>query len=387
MRRAALWLATLLVGLPTTTYAQTNLHAVIVGDTSDPAISGSVLEDVQGIHRAINLLGSSIGATPTVNVVLGAGLTSDRVARAIRQSGVGPNDVFVFYYAGHGYDDPQSPMPVLDLGGSDINGQRVRDIMSACGARLRLIILDTCNAPRGMVAGRSRTAPQVRALDLDRRYASWRGMLLGYSGEVVMLGAGSGVAIGNDDGGMFTQALREVLLRGEPQAQTWEDLFARADAATRASSPGQEPDSLFALSAVVASGPPVAGMSVRLACDGPLDAWHWLADDSSLVGPLRAGAWRVEPGTSGRSIRLRGYTGGYLAQVGSAVVITPDPAGSLELWPSLARSDGATYWYFATSDDSDSDSDLSYLGCPDDASSHAMIRPNMDDRCMWYYRP
>jgi hypothetical protein len=246
-----------------------NIHAVLVGDTQDASIGMGISENLKNMNsflRAVELEGH-INVSKTE--IKDNNFNCKAIIHAIDQLNVGPTDVVLFYYSGHGFrrDSTQTTFPEFDCRRTSDPDRAelagiVNDLVQSKKPKLLLAIADTCNKQTTA----SIAAPPAAAFAPDRQ-AAFQRLFQGYSGTLMMSGAVPGeyswyMDSGAPLGGFFTnQLLRAIngkILEEGPKVR-WEDIAA--DATKRIFIPGvaeptyQNPQSA-ALNLVGPSSPP-----------------------------------------------------------------------------------------------------------------------------------
>ncbi len=224
---------------PITTTA--TLHSIIVADINDTGIGAdrdvaAMQELTATIRRTTSLSGQDIVITA------GRG-KSQQIQNTLNSLSVGPDDVVLFYYSGHGANPGgDDRWPTLGVegqyGGNLLKLSSVKDILAARNPRLLIAIADACNKIEpGIVSLGRQEADQP---------SGFRKLFLGYEGYII---ASSSVpdqySFGDSDrGGFFTNQLLEVL--NEVQASSnpdWETVKAAATKEIVVNFPGQKTQS------------------------------------------------------------------------------------------------------------------------------------------------
>lgn len=226
------------------------LHAILVGDT-DSNLSEGVAENLSKMN---NLLGSitQFGKITVTKVeVRDQNFACARILSAIERLQVRPDDVVMFYYAGHGFrrDATQTRFPEFDCQRTrdnrklDMNAVVTR--LEAKKPRLLLAIADACNEKTRSDAVPAR-APTGQP---DDRRRGLRKLFLGYQGRLVMSGAvpgefawymTSGTLLGGFFTNQFVSALNGEVAKNAEDVE-WESVAALATKKIAVPNPNGEP--------------------------------------------------------------------------------------------------------------------------------------------------
>ena len=187
------------------------LHVVLVGDTADPTIGGSVSHDLE----MLTYLLSNLPPTKcSVKVLSGDEASPSTVVDSINQLEVRPNDALLVYYSGHGvYTEGQGH--VLTMGNGDLTRDELRKTVLAKKPALSVIITDSCSVyyPEALRAG----APLLNVAFL--RYLFYR-----QKGVVDVSSSAEGeVAYCTESGGLFTKELINMFYRSNDDLDSNQD--------------------------------------------------------------------------------------------------------------------------------------------------------------------
>ena len=155
MRRQSIFSKTLIMAavslvasdVATKAHAEPAIHLVVVGDTLDPRIGGSVEVDMQSI--AGTFAGQVRKGDRLEIVTLKSGeCRPDLILRRIAALGAGPDDAVVVFFSGHGaFDDQEDQYLKFPRLGPQffLTRRQVREAIKAKGTRLGVLITDCCN--------------------------------------------------------------------------------------------------------------------------------------------------------------------------------------------------------------------------------------------------
>lgn len=233
----------------TTPEQQTKLFLLFVSNVTDSLIG---IADRKAMHEAISLfrkIKDFLGISAFIyDTVTGPDFKKETVLKKINSFFTpGPNDIVVFYYAGHGFRMPKDnrPGPYIDL--RDVvadqfkryqdNSLSTEDILVMIrkkGARLNLIISESCNDTI------TKTNPMVKeppmagkkgGLGMNWSMQNCRDLFLNAMPTTILAAAASPyqLAISNSDfGGYYSAFFRnnlEINLGYSKSKVKWEDVF------------------------------------------------------------------------------------------------------------------------------------------------------------------
>ncbi len=120
------------------------LHLVFVADTEDPNIGSSVGQDMNDITNLFKKATRELGMKYEEHKLYSNSFDKASIVNEVNSMSVAKNDVVIFYYSGHGYN--QATFPEMSLDGVDYGLQEMHNLMKQKGARLTLTIGDLCNS-------------------------------------------------------------------------------------------------------------------------------------------------------------------------------------------------------------------------------------------------
>jgi len=190
-------------------HAADKMHVLIVQSVT---VAGADIDAlnigfVDGMYRDV----SKTEGYSNIVVQEKEGGTRKKIYEAIDEMGqsVGPQDVVLFYYSGHGAIDNKGHFLALD-DRTQINRNELRQKLQNLGGRLTIIVSDCCavlTTPNPPTAGAPDDDETIR-----RRFAANMKRLLAASGTVDMNSASQGqVAWGTKKGGLFTNQFTRTL--------------------------------------------------------------------------------------------------------------------------------------------------------------------------------
>ena len=144
---------------PISETANTKMHVIIVSDTNDPDIGQSCNNDMFKISALLNKVSAEInGLDLEIKQIFGKDLKKSKIIDAINNLSVFRNDIVMFYYTGHGYNNnPElSEFPTMSLSGDDYKLNEVYELIQSKRPRLNLVFGDLCNSIPGTRIGTGR---------------------------------------------------------------------------------------------------------------------------------------------------------------------------------------------------------------------------------------
>lgn len=144
----------ILIFLSVSVLEGTVFHTVIVADTYARMVGADISMTVESDFRAVRLetqkMALSTGIPLIENLCIGKEASSRQVLQTIRKLNVEPDDVVLFYFAGHGYrteEDAGDPWPTLNFGVDEkaLHFSNVIELLIEKGAKLTIALADSCN--------------------------------------------------------------------------------------------------------------------------------------------------------------------------------------------------------------------------------------------------
>ena len=209
------------------------LHLIVAADTNDVSIGTHVAVDRSTFTAKFEAHASAVQMTVRKKVFVGSNWKKDRIAAAIRDLTVAPDDVVVFFAACHGFtpETRRHDWPFLAFGSTawlDTYEEVYRPLL-AKSPRLLLVASDCCSSvARGFTA----PPPSQGGTNVVDKAANLRRLLRQARGGAICTGATPPEpAWGGPNGGLFTnQLLSAIDAVVSTQANaTWDMVFQRAD--------------------------------------------------------------------------------------------------------------------------------------------------------------
>ena len=238
------------------------MHLIIVADTMDAKIGKSVILDMNRAEKTFDSLRGYMGikfAAPPVKIY-GKNYSKKTVDEAIARLKPLPDDIVIFYYAGHGFNIPETTRRFPNLKLKNFRNERknfkdslswiakdrqdnityslnIEDIynsITAKGARFNLVISDCCNddifgtnetigkQPKKRGSDAPWSDDNIKALFLSRSHTS----ILATGTSVKQLASGN-----STDGGIFSYCFKSNLdtyLSKAKKNVSWNQLLEEA---------------------------------------------------------------------------------------------------------------------------------------------------------------
>ncbi len=194
------------------------LHAIILADTNDKKISTGTKVDFNKFMSLAKDISNNTGMKLKDYSLKANSLNHNFVITILNNLRVNPNDVVIFYYAGHGLNpDTGTRWPSMMLNGEALELNFVVNTIQKKHPRLFLAIADTCNAfpdNRSVtLVNRGQSGSYGSVQQVKKNYQE---LFLKASGYIVASGAKPGQQAWSDSqyGGLFTYQFLESLKRG-----------------------------------------------------------------------------------------------------------------------------------------------------------------------------
>ncbi|MBI5371335.1 MAG: caspase family protein [Sphingobacteriales bacterium] len=228
---------------------QTRLHLVLVANTEDKDIGKTCVIDKDATYKTFSEISEFLGIQFNPLVIAGKDFSKVNVDKAVSSLHPGPNDIVVFYYSGHGFNEVNEgyQFPYLDLrdksfqkygGAFTLNIESIYQKLKAKGARLNLVLSDCCNRDPTSGALISSEGASTRTSSIGWSQENCQALFLSQKPmSLLMTAAQKGeLSAGNAaDGGIFTFNFRESLeksLGPFTKNPAWNTLVASAKAQT-----------------------------------------------------------------------------------------------------------------------------------------------------------
>jgi hypothetical protein len=224
---------------------QTQLHLVLVANTEDKDIGKTCMIDKDATYKTFSEIAEFLGIQFNPTVIFGKDFSKANVDKAVSAIRPGTNDIVVFYYSGHGFNEMNEnyQFPYLDLrdksfqkygGPYTLNIETIYQKLKSKGARLNLVISDCCNNDPSSGALVSSEGASTRTSSIGWNLENCKALFMAQQPQsVIMTAAQKGeLSAGNpSDGGIFTFIFREQLeksLGPFTRNPTWNNLVVTA---------------------------------------------------------------------------------------------------------------------------------------------------------------
>lgn len=199
--------------LPTVAQAA-NLISIIVADTKDITIGNTVKVDFDNMRNTISEVAKYTQLNSIEINLEGNETTPTNLLKKLEDLTIDPDDVVVFYFAGHGYhllsEQNGSPWPNLYfcLNGQGVHYDTVFNDLEKKNPRLLLSIADVCNN----LLPDNRAPLRARALIFEEtpeyvREHNYKQLFLEATGSIRIASASVGeFSWGGPNGGVFTRS-------------------------------------------------------------------------------------------------------------------------------------------------------------------------------------
>ncbi|MCE7991046.1 MAG: hypothetical protein HEP71_03665 [Roseivirga sp.] len=226
---------------PVTQPERAVMHLVMVADVEDRSIGKSTAQDQRDVTTTFTKISRELGIEIKEYQFSGNGFNRDSILTNLNRINNSPNDIIIYYYSGHGYNDPgkDSEFPSMALDGVDLSLEDMYYEIRDKNARLTMIIGDMCNSiPESRAAvGRREALPFKSGYLFDNTKLSK--LFLQSSGFLVSTSSQKGewsYCMNNPDGtmgnGQFTHAFIESMIKEASAVSAsdadWLSLFGRA---------------------------------------------------------------------------------------------------------------------------------------------------------------
>ncbi len=217
------------------------LHLMIAADTKDRSIGRSTQQDMDDIYTTFSKISAELGIKIKKYRVAGDNFSKSRIFNNINSISNGENDIVIFYYSGHGFNDEskESSFASMSLDGPEYSLEELYHRLKNKNARLTMIIGDLCNSipetRRGTGIKESIPFKSGYFFDAEKLYKLFvesKGTLLSSSsskGEWSYCMSNANRTLGN---GHFTHSFIEAIIKETSKvyqnSTNWSKIFDRA---------------------------------------------------------------------------------------------------------------------------------------------------------------
>ncbi|MDX2049109.1 MAG: caspase family protein [Chitinophagaceae bacterium] len=212
------------VRAPTPQQKATRLFLVLVANTNDLSIGPTCKVDKDATYTTFSQLAEFLKIQFVPNVIEGKDFSKINVDNAINGIKPASNDIVVFYYSGHGFNDVKTnyKFPFLDLRDKTyqqygepytLNIEDIFKRIKMKGARMNLVISDCCNADPSQSNIAISDGASTRTSSVGWNIGNcWSLFMNNKPGSILVTAAQKGeLSAGNSTGGIFTFNFRESL--------------------------------------------------------------------------------------------------------------------------------------------------------------------------------
>lgn len=217
------------------------LHLIFAADTKDRSIGPSTAQDMDEVTNTFTKISRELGIDIQVYRLLDNEFSKEELQNRLDALQVGSNDILVYYYSGHGYNDVSrtSQFPTMALDGPDYGLEDVYNQIKAKNARLNLIIGDLCNSlPQTRTAVGEREVLPFKSgylfdtEKLSKMFIESKGIILSTSSQKGEYSFCMNNSDGSLGGGHFTYAFIESMIMETSKVSSatgdWASVFNRA---------------------------------------------------------------------------------------------------------------------------------------------------------------
>jgi hypothetical protein len=207
------------------------MHVLIAGD-DEGRIASSVQQDLKKVAAKTKLISQTIGMKHHYRTIKEKNLSSKAILDWIQKSSVRKDDVFIFYFSGHGFlSKKQSKWPSIHFSRPNerLDVRKVVDAIGKKKPKLRFVFCDACNNPMSAIRAKSiPLQPSPTHIFNTTEKKRLQQLFMRSKGTIIACGSRPGtMAWGCSTGGFFTGIfflqLEEEVKRSSP---TWQHLFS-----------------------------------------------------------------------------------------------------------------------------------------------------------------
>jgi hypothetical protein len=200
------------------------LLLIIVANTDDISIGTTCAVDKDATYKTFSTLAEFLQIKFEPTVIFGKDFKKTNVDNAIKNLKPSRNDIVIFYYSGHGFNNEKDKFrfPYLDLrdnvsqpvgGAYTLNVEDIYNTIKSKGARLNLVISDCCNSDPSLSTLSTGDVATTRRSSIGWSANNCRALFMGEQPvSVLATAAAKGeLSAGNSTGGIFTFNFRESL--------------------------------------------------------------------------------------------------------------------------------------------------------------------------------
>lgn len=204
---------------------KTTLHLVLVANTEDNTIGTTCVVDKDATYKMFSEVAEFLGIQFKPAVIAGKDFSKVNVDKAVSAVQPGADDIVVFYYSGHGFNDVNEgyQFPYMDLrdksfqrfgGAYALNVETIFQKLKSKGGRLNLVLSDCCNNDPASGQIMSGVGATTRTSSIGWSMENCQALFMNKKRtSLLMTAAVKGqLSAGNPaNGGLFTFSFRESL--------------------------------------------------------------------------------------------------------------------------------------------------------------------------------
>lgn len=240
------WYLSLVPGHNTNTTTTTNnqpatMHLFFVADSKDRSIGPSTQKDMNDVTTTFEKIARELEIESKVYTNYGDQFSKSHMFQTIDNIQCGENDVLLFFYSGHGYNETSqsSTFPTMSLDGPDFSLEDIYAELEKKGARLTLVLGDLCNSipqTKSPIASAGNIPFKSGYLfdraKLERLFLESEGSMISSSSKKGQWSFCMSQPNGQLGNGHFTNAFIESLVKEtskvSPETGDWESVLVRA---------------------------------------------------------------------------------------------------------------------------------------------------------------
>ena len=217
--------------------SEVKIHLIFAADVDDPSIGHSTREDMNDVTNLLKKASKELNVKFESYKLYGNNFDKNNINSTIENLSIKDNDVVIFYYSGHGYNNTNNynKFPYMSLDGPDLSVESIHEKLKNKNARLTLTIGDLCNSIPRM---RNRTAGQTEipfksGFLFDNQ--KLKKLFIETKGDLISTSSKKGqwsYTMGNDSNGHFTNAFIDAFTKEASKVSnfngSWTSLFSNA---------------------------------------------------------------------------------------------------------------------------------------------------------------
>lgn len=206
------------------------LYAVLVGDTKG-GIEEAVWKDLDRFSHFIDLAGAHTDLEVEKVIFAGNAFKKDLLVSFLSKLKLEEDDLFFFYYSGHGYrgycQDSLWPNLFFSFTEKGLGSRKLFALFEQIGAGRQIVLLDTCN---GYFPFFTDNKLEKRPYYIPEHPLIYQRLFSEFKGKMTLVSSKIGeLAMTVTSGSLFTTAFFDALIEEQHNIHlSWEGLFDRA---------------------------------------------------------------------------------------------------------------------------------------------------------------